>query len=156
MKCKIVRRRLPAYADGRLNKRELGRIDAHLAKCESCRKQLREHLQLADLLRSTRGFQLSPGFANLVWGRIEEGERSFPRKQIVPRWLPRVLVPAACVAALTLGVFLGEDLQQMRATTRDYSGDTLLVSTVAASLEELPGNSITSGYLTLVDVENGS
>jgi len=44
----------------------------------------------------------------------------------------------------------------VRTTTYSGSTETLLVSALVSNMEELPGTSTTSEYLTLVDVENGS
>ena len=155
MKCKTIKRRLGAYNDGYLSKSELARINQHLAECEDCRRDLRSLSQLADLLRSTGSLELSPDFAEQVWERIEQLQNRPIRKRRGSRWLPQVLVPAACVAALTLGILVGGDLQQV-TTTQNGSAETLLVSALVSNMEELPGDSVTSEYLTLVDVENGS
>lgn len=93
---------LSARADGSLAGRSRARVDAHLARCATCRRRLQELAVVHDLLASLppapapRSFRLSPA---MVRQTEAAPARPFPILQL-----------ATAVAAVTFGLLLAGDL----------------------------------------------
>ena len=64
------RERLSAYADGELPATEAQHMEAHLAGCESCRRELAELRQIRALLRALPAPRLSRSFTLPVTGPV--------------------------------------------------------------------------------------
>jgi len=67
-------RRLSEYLDGTLPSRDGKRVEAHLAGCVACRKELAELRRTTELLRGLRHGEDAPDLTAAVLERIRSGE----------------------------------------------------------------------------------
>jgi hypothetical protein len=104
--CARVRAHLGDHLEGDLDLRTRVSVDAHLAACEDCAKELRELRSTIALVRSLPAPQPEPGIADAVMERIDAGEgRTARRLPVAISWVfdPRVAVPlAAGIAGLVV------------------------------------------------------
>ncbi len=106
-----ARARFSPLIDGALAAREAGEVEAHLARCASCRAELAQLRSTVSLLREVDPVLVPEGFAAAVRGRIEHLAHAGPR----PAWerlrdgLPRLRwswkTAAVAVSVALVGMF---------------------------------------------------
>jgi anti-sigma-K factor RskA len=124
-----------AYAAGLLDRREADEFEAHLADCETCRREHRELESLGAVLALMPEAlpEPPPGLEALTLLAVERAAvqpAPRPRRRTRLTWRPAVAFSLACVAAVALGV----------ATMRDREPPLEVVATLrgdagAASIE---------------------
>jgi len=70
MKCKKVRRKLVAYIDGELEKKQELLVKRHLLKCAECRKEADLLSKTSHFLKSKQCLRPSKDFEVNLWKRI--------------------------------------------------------------------------------------
>jgi hypothetical protein len=65
---------LSEYLDGTLRGRHVRRVEAHLAGCGDCQRELAELRRTTELLRSLRGAEDAPDLSAAVLARLRAGE----------------------------------------------------------------------------------
>jgi hypothetical protein len=103
MRCETAKRRLPLYAGGDLSARKARKLQAHLERCSSCRKEAEEFRAALDRVRKAAKQAITPDWDEAAWNgtmvRIA-AEKPFGKRRYgapVPRW---------AFAAAGLGVVL--------------------------------------------------
>ena len=106
------------YLDRRTSPEARARLEAHLAECAACRRQLDELRALGTVLDEWTPIQVSPGFETRLRARVAE-ERPAPGGWFALR--PAFALGLAAVAALTVAVLLwqsrGPDVAQVKPPT---------------------------------------
>jgi anti-sigma factor RsiW len=107
--------RIYDFLDGRLDASAEGRVQAHLLRCDPCRRRERECAAVVDSLRWYGAERVEPpaGYWEGFWERWNpEAEPGEPRPAVFPvRGLSRVLAPALALAAaiaLLVGIWWSE------------------------------------------------
>jgi len=151
MRCKRIRRRLSAYLDGELPTERMGRIEAHLAACPSCQREVQAMASAYALLDSGTAVTVPD---DLVFRRPAEaptpraGERLRAARGLGWSW-----AAAACVVGLLIGVGI-------RTTVHYIQGQVPPSNSVSAqrryvnawnldALADLPPDSVGGVYTAL-------
>jgi anti-sigma factor RsiW len=146
MRCKTVRRRLSAFADGELPQQEIEWIKDHLACCPHCQREADELSQVYQLLTVWMPVPVSNAFA------FNKPVTPLPQQNSVRRvWQSvRWAAAAACAVGLLMGGVLGI-ASRSKATQKP---SVLLQQYVRLrgmdALGDLPPESIEGVYVTLV------
>jgi hypothetical protein len=103
MKCNLLEPRWPDYVTGHLSREERVSLEAHLARCPACRREVAELKRVIGAVRS----DTAPPPTSAEWARFEAGLRARleSSRGIRSRWraaFPRVALPLAAVAATVL------------------------------------------------------
>jgi len=140
MKCREVRDRLSAFADGELEGDERKAIASHLEHCDSCSHEYGELLRLADLLSSLETVEPPPYLWQRVIQRVAKPERTTLWERVAHKF---VYAPVA--AAILIGVFVGNHLgETMVRTFTVEDTETLTLS----SLDDCPPGSFSDVYFS--------
>lgn len=155
MDCKKTKALIDEYSRG-CQLEEAGVIEAHLASCESCARELREHSEMTLALAHAPRYKAPAGFSSRVMERI--GNEETAKEPGLFRWLwsmPAYL-KAAEAAAAVLVVAMGV-LSAGLISGSLGGGQAAEAYTELASLEELemvPPGSMGDMYLSMK--ENGN
>lgn len=95
MKCAEVRDNIAARRSGWLSSRDEAALDAHLAACDACRRQMDADARLSELLSALP----QPRFASPTWAPVKAAHSPARRSR---RWF--WLAPAFGSAAVAAGV----------------------------------------------------
>ena len=75
MTCARSLRYLHLYVDGRLDPRYLAALEAHLAQCTACRRELHLLETIAQVYVEPELVQVPPGLTTLIMARVAQSER---------------------------------------------------------------------------------
>lgn len=111
MRCEQIKEHLSAYMDQMTNERENQLIEAHLAKCESCRRELEQLQLIHSLLVNLDAPQIPDRFADdLHWRLLKERRLLFTPSEIKrPRkhgWIAAAVAGIALVVGICSSSFL--------------------------------------------------
>lgn len=81
MRHEELKEMLPLYIDGGLDKDEVEMVEAHLAECEECRKELAIYVQNFDYLSMVEDVEVSDDFLASVMQRVAEEKRQMEREE---------------------------------------------------------------------------
>jgi anti-sigma factor RsiW len=98
MRCEEVRDLLALYAGGEGNEDDRPDVEAHVALCAACARELDQVRELRSALSSLGARPVPPQESKAIWNAVRT--EFFPR----PAWRSEVL---RCAAALLLGLGLG-------------------------------------------------
>ena len=117
-----------AYAAGLLDRRETREFEAHLAGCESCRREHRELESLGELMALMPADlpEPPPGLEALTLLAVERAAvQPAPRRRRRNRltWRPALGFALACLAAVALGVTTMRDRQPPLEVVATLRGD---------------------------------
>ena len=158
MKCKRIRRKLVAYLDGELREKQKLLIKEHLTKCRECKKEADLLNKSFYLLKDQRRLKPSQGFEANLWERIYSTEEREPSPQAIFERLAHLLLPAAVVAALIIGVVVGNSVEKIiPSQTVELEEERYLTSIGLDSFQDLPTGSLPEIYFNLAtapEVEN--
>jgi hypothetical protein len=107
LRCREVRPYLSAYIDGELDERLQERIEAHLASCDACSRQVESYLAIDGLVSALPASSPSPEVLDRVLAATsrQNSERAVrqslrrPERPIAPRLLPAFLIADTNLAA---------------------------------------------------------
>lgn len=111
MRCRKVRRKLSAFLDHEVGKKDQERITSHLESCPFCREDSITLATLSLLLeKGKENVKPSPYF----WNRLEQkitriGESQTIFEKLLER-LNQAFIPATATAVLIIGLFIGTQL----------------------------------------------
>lgn len=159
MRCRRVRSRLGALADGELDAAERLSVQAHLTGCEACRGRLAEIQEMDALLGGSLSVPPVPtGFAARVMAEARSrrlagaAESRFPPLVRIPlNWVAGLSAPmkiAACVTAL-VAFAAGWSIDGGRMIGRDASAEQRENLYGLEWFEPTPPGSIGSVYLAM-------
>ena len=107
--CRDFESLLGASVDGALSPAETTRLDAHLAGCESCRREVEAATAIAGELRSLEAEELPPFFTSRLLamldeprGELQPAHRSSPLRSLRFAW-----GSAAALAIALIGTLVG-------------------------------------------------
>ena len=131
MHCEHIRKKLNAYMDGELPEKQRPIVEAHLASCESCRRQLEDIRGIDELFQGT--LSVPPVPDGLVARIMAEARRKQPmgipeKHSLLPVWNPLQWIAelsasmrlAAC-ATVILALVAGLSLDGGQITGRNAS-----------------------------------
>ena len=125
MRCDDVRELLALYAGGEGAEDDRPGVEAHLALCAACARELDQVRELRSALSALGTQPLPPGASKAIWGAVRN--EFFPR----PAWRREVLRFAAALV-IGLGVGVGGWFAVPRASSEVRTGG------VGPRLEALP------------------
>jgi anti-sigma factor RsiW len=133
MRCDDVRELLPLYAGGEGAEGDRPEVEAHLALCAACARELDQVRELRSALGSLGTQPLPPQASKAVWSAVRD--EFFPR----PAWR-RDAVRFAAALVLGLGIGAGGWLALPRASSEVRTGGTgpRLEALPAGALRETP------------------
>lgn len=107
MRHRRLRAQLSLHVDGMLDAASRRRLEAHLADCHACRRELDQLRRTVELLRDLPAVETPPNLANRVMATVRE--RESPRHS----WIRRLVLPvsAAAVSLAALFVVLGVEIE---------------------------------------------
>jgi len=159
--CVKNRKRLGAYLDGELSRREQESVERHLQRCDSCRLALSGLKKLEPALTA---FDVPP-VPSWLTARVMAAARNRQREVIAADWSPlkwwRIAsapIQAAAIGMLIVGLSLGLVLgwtsapssKQVTVTAQPDPLDIYQLD----YLSDLPSGSIASSYMTLIAATN--
>lgn len=110
MRCEQLEKNIQAYADGELNERETGVLEAHLKGCSKCRQDLESRLKMRRVFQGEPRETAPDGLCERVLVAVavdmeneRESENQVVRKRI---WWHRARIPLTFAAAAVLTVVL--------------------------------------------------
>ena len=150
MKCKKIQRRLSAFIDDQVEKKERTIIAEHLKSCSACeterQKLLTVHAQIADEIR----LHADPFLLTRVKARAEKNQSRLGQIGSVAA---KVFVPATIFAGLCIGVLLGLQLTTLMVSPIQSGTDNEAVPRYSyidpTIYEPIPSGSITATYVSL-------
>ncbi len=101
MACGEWRERISAFADGETSPEDAARVREHLAACERCRN-FERRMRSVDEGMGRLGGEVSPGFRDAVFARLEAEDLLPPREKASGFRLRYAAVPLAAAAALAI------------------------------------------------------
>jgi predicted anti-sigma-YlaC factor YlaD len=108
MRCRKIRKKLPAFLEGEIGDRKRERIASHLEICVSCGEEAKVLSSLSVLLREEKeSIKASPYFWNKLEQRIIQAETNKNAFDTLLEWLNRTLIPASATAVVVIGLFIG-------------------------------------------------
>jgi len=109
MRHRRLRAQLSLHVDGMLDAASRLRLEAHLADCQACRRELDQLRRTVELLRDLPAVETPPNLANRVMATVRE--RESPRHS----WIRRLVLPvsATAVSLAALFVFQGVEIELM-------------------------------------------
>lgn len=105
MKCPKIRKELVAYLDGEASARQTETIEAHLAICKSCRKELSALKGCLVLLRKAPQIAASENFYKRLRKKID-GHRIPSRRRLSPQLFYLVSLAASLLIIVFIGFLL--------------------------------------------------
>ena len=111
MGCEDVRDLLALFAGGECREEEAEAVEAHVALCGPCARELDQYRESRAALASLAEIPAPPGLGKAIWSGVR-GEL-FPKTAVRPRtpWFDEVL---RCAALLMLGIGTGVLLHNVR------------------------------------------
>ncbi|MFO7957977.1 MAG: zf-HC2 domain-containing protein [Candidatus Brocadiia bacterium] len=163
MRCKTAQRKLEAYVGGELTRKELARVEDHLASCAECGRALEHVRQLHRALGEKTAPPLPAGFHARLMARAREhrAKRSWVERILRPfDWRPampaglRLAAVAAVLVALGLGGLIGRDMWRGQEPLETQAGQIAQADPVRLYrmdyLAEAPDGSLAGAYVSLV------
>ncbi len=103
--CEDIREHLFEYIDGTLTKAEAAVVEAHIAECEACRRELSDRREMLSLVKSSAG-----GAPSALYGAVMAKVEKTPqdKKILTPRirmkpWMGSLAAVAAAVMIIVVG-----------------------------------------------------
>jgi predicted anti-sigma-YlaC factor YlaD len=158
MKCKRIRRKLVAYLDGELRRKQKLLIKQHLTKCRECKKEADLLNKSFYLLKDQQRLKPSQGFETNLWEKIYSSEEKQLLPQAIFGRLAHLILPAAVAAALIIGVVVGSSVEKIIPSQTVKLEERYLTSIGFDSFQDLSPGSLPEIYLNLAtapEVENG-
>lgn len=157
MRCDEVKQQLKAFSAGELPAPVHRAVQAHVARCASCRAELLRLDALAGVLAGTQTPPVPPGFASRVLASARRRRQAEP----VPAWdllgwwrLASAPIRAAAAAVLIIGVIIGLAMGWAAAPSAGQTSTAARADPLDAYqfdyLGEAPEGSLADSYLTLV------
>ncbi|RLE07661.1 hypothetical protein DRZ78_02600 [Candidatus Aerophobetes bacterium] len=149
MKCKKIRKKLVAYLDGELEKKQRLLIEEHLLRCAECKKEVDLLSKTLYLLKDQQRLKPSEDFEANLWEKIYSKER-----QVLPHFLRRrayLILPAAVAAALIIGVVIGNLLGKVISFQNVNLEEEYLSSIGLDNFQDLPPGSLPDVYFSLAN-----
>lgn len=103
MDCRRIRQNLPAYLDSELSRPDMITVEAHVADCTVCRKELDALEKTWERIARLAPIQPSPDFRARFWERVRQEDA---QKDSLWGWLrvPRLVPVLGILAVWSLGV----------------------------------------------------
>ena len=155
MKCEQVQRRLSAFLDGELSKKQASRISEHVSGCPHCQQEAESLSAAWEQLGEMQEVHPSPHFWIKLNARIAQVEQRRFSLDKVRRFLDRLLVPATVVAASVFGLWIGGALYDVQRTDEPEVWEQVTASLYLDALDDFPAGSIGSVYMELISDQEG-
>lgn len=125
MTCKQIQSQLSAYIDGDLSTIEKEQVEAHLADCPVCHKELADLKETVALLQSTPQMTASEKFLQQVNAQIDVQQSASPIWKRVRRFpsllfkikIPMQLAAATAMAVLVIMMVTSPEMKRVSETT---------------------------------------
>ena len=150
MKCEQVQRRISAFLDGELSKKQASRIAGHLSGCPRCRQEAESMTSAWEQLEKMPEVDPSPHFWIKLNARIAQVEERRFSLEKVRGFLDRLLVPATVVAASVVGLWIGGALYDVQRADEPEVWEQVTASLYLDVLDDFPAHSIGSDYMELI------
>jgi Putative zinc-finger len=142
MTCHDAREQLSALIDDALGAQERGAVEAHLATCAECRRELERLRGTVALLRAVEPARAPVGFVDRVLeaARPEPWPRRLFRTLLLP-WPVKLPIEAAAIVLVAVGVVyvFRSTLEPRRLYDAPPSGSTMLSDTTPPSSDASRG-----------------
>jgi anti-sigma factor RsiW len=156
MKCRNVNKKLSAYQDGELDRREQEQVANHLLSCRACREQYAELEQVWQTLGGLEEIQPDPWSYRQLVRKIEEPREQglFPiLRHVFQLSRAPITVSTVLVIGLLAGIYFGRilarfDLLPFQTHPAGYSQEALFTSMRA--FDPAPPGTFAEGYLRMV------
>lgn len=135
--CERIRPRLPAYADGELNKKQAAAVHKHVCDCPSCEREWKRLCQMTALLRETAAYdEPSVALHASIMRAVSEMPRTATAKTARYTLLKRVSGALACIGCLVvIGVAVA--MGGMNGGVKNESLDHVMSPEADSSMEEV-------------------
>jgi len=162
MRCRKIISYLNAYADGELSEKKCCLVEAHLAKCDSCRRRLAEIRALDEQFRQALPVPPVPdGLTSRIMAGVRARQRTKDTRSTMPfpNWNPLQLIfglstpmkLATCAAvfiALVLATFFGGGIMTGRRSVAMQPNTNLYG---LEWFEPAPPGTISSAYIAMAE-----
>ena len=132
---------LPWYVNGSLSDTEKGAIEAHIATCSQCRKEIDQLQQLHAQVKEIESTTQSPGELGLArLKRRIQSESIAINKKAPRRWTPTILAAATVLIVLQAGLIWNmnnQSKEQMQLLSGSTSADIQILFSPDASEEKI-------------------
>ena len=150
MKCQQVQRRLSAFLDGELSKKQASRISEHVSGCPHCQQETESMTAAWKQLGAMRKVDPSPHFWIKLNARIAQVEERRFSLEKIRGFLDRLLVPATVIAASVVGLWIGGALYDVQRADESEVWEQVTASLYLDALDDFPAQSIGSAYMELL------
>lgn len=99
MDCGEVRKNLPLYVDGALEKEMALEVESHLTYCEHCRAEMEKYIEIREAMRGFEELPLPPGYGERLKEKLDNVSRARPT-------FVRYVAVAAAVAVIFSGIYM--------------------------------------------------
>lgn len=121
MKCEACRELLWAYLEQELQFKERAELEAHLAECADCRRELEMQREMIETLQSLPDEELPEGYHQELMGKLRAEVAPnvvpFPAKKKQPKWRQLSMIAAAALVVVAAGGING--IMEMRQSQND-------------------------------------
>jgi hypothetical protein len=107
MQCRDVREQLGLYLDGEIQEEARAIVEAHLARCPACSKELRSLRSVASALAPRESAVVPAALWTAIEERLDQAATAAPRPSAAPRTIRLLRRPIAAAASIVLAVGLG-------------------------------------------------
>ena len=154
MDCRGVKKRLSAYLDREVDRRESEEIVQHINSCPDCTREMKALHDTCLLLREDVGVEPSQDFPVQLYERVrgEEDRYSMVKKPYLPlRSLPAL---ARIAVVLILGIFIGTGLGSLTFRKKDVlvelkPGQHTVMGAKLDNFHSIYPQSLTRAYVNL-------
>ena len=150
MKCEQVQRRISAFLDGELSKKQASRISEHISGCPHCQQEVESMTAAWEQLGEMHEVDPSPHFWIKLNARIVQVEERRFSLEKVRGFLDRLLVPATVVVASVVGLWIGGALYDVQRVDEPEVWEQVTASLYLDVLDDFPAHSIGSDYVQLL------
>lgn len=121
MKCEECRELLWAYLEQELQSEKLMELEAHLAECADCRRELEMQQEVMEMLQSLPDEELPEGYhqelMQKLWAEAAPNVVPFPAKKKQPKWRQLSMIAAAALVVVAAGGING--IMEMRRSQNE-------------------------------------
>lgn len=154
MKCQNIKRKLVAYLDREVEKKQKLLIKEHLSQCAECKKEADLLQKTFYILKDQQRLKSSADFEAHLWERIHRTKERQLRPQAIFERLDHLILPATVAVALIVGVVVGNlvekitSLQMLKVQEEEY-----VTSIGLDNFQDFPPGSLPEIYFNLASTQ---